>query len=116
MAARQIKVSVIIPVYNMGIYLEQCLNSILKQTLKEIEIICVDDGSTDQTLELLNEVAQQNEKIKVFTQQNQGAGVARNRGIAEAKGKFVAFLDADDEYPNQTVLALWLLIFRFLIF
>lgn len=106
MAARQIKVSVIIPVYNMGIYLEQCLKSIQNQTLKEIEIICVDDGSTDQTLELLNEVAQQNEKIKVFTQQNQGAGVARNRGIVEARGQFVAFMDADDKYPNQTVLAL----------
>lgn len=106
MEEAQIKISVIIPVYNMSHYLRSCLNSILNQTLKKIEIICVDDGSTDQSLQILKAFAQDVETIKIFTQKNQGSGAARNRGLQEAKGQFIAFMDADDCYPNQSTLEL----------
>lgn len=90
------KVSVIIPVYNVEEYLRQCLDSIVNQTLKEIEIICVDDGSTDSSLEILKEYAAKDHRITVITQQNLHAGVARNAGLTVAKGKYVHFLDSDD--------------------
>ena len=79
------KVSVIIPVYNVEPYLRQCLNSVINQTLKEIEIICVDDGSTDASLEILKEYAAKDKRITVLKQQNLHAGVARNAGLAVAR-------------------------------
>lgn len=90
------KVSVIIPVYNVEKYLPQCLESVIKQTLPEIEIICVDDGSTDRSLEILNKYAKKDKRIKVLTQTNKSAGAARNAGIAAAQGEFLSFLDSDD--------------------
>lgn len=90
------KVSVIIPVYNVEEYLRQCLDSVINQTLKEIEIICVDDGSTDSSLEILKEYAAKDHRITLITQQNLHAGVARNAGLAVAKGEYVHFLDSDD--------------------
>lgn len=90
------KVSVIIPVYNVEEYLRQCLDSVINQTLKEIEIICVDDGSTDSSLEILKEYAAKDPRITVITQQNLHAGVARNAGLAVAKGEYLSFLDSDD--------------------
>lgn len=90
------KVSVVIPVYNVQNYIEQCLNSLLAQTLSDIEIICVDDGSTDGTLELLRKYESENENIIVLQQENQFAGVARNNGLKVAQGKYVIFLDSDD--------------------
>lgn len=90
------KVSVIIPVYNVEQYLEQCLQSIINQTLSDIEIICVDDGSTDNSLNILKEYAQKDSRIKVLQQQNQYAGVARNNGLDTATGDYVYFLDSDD--------------------
>lgn len=90
------KVSVIIPVYNVEEYLRECLDSVVNQTLKEIEIICVDDGSTDNSLEILKEYAKKDNRITVITQQNLHAGVARNAGLAVAKGEYVHFLDSDD--------------------
>ena len=90
------KVSVIIPVYNVEEYLRQCLDSVINQTLKEIEIICVDDGSTDSSLEILKEYAAKDHRITLITQQNLHAGVARNAGLAVAKGKYLSFLDSDD--------------------
>ena len=90
------KVSVIIPVYNVEEYLRQCLDSVINQTLKEIEIICVDDGSTDSSLEILKEYAAKDHRITVITQQNLHAGVARNAGLAVAKGEYLSFLDSDD--------------------
>ena len=90
------KVSVIIPVYNVEEYLRECLDSVVNQTLKEIEIICVDDGSTDNSLEILKEYAKKDSRITVITQQNLHAGVARNAGLAVAKGEYVHFLDSDD--------------------
>jgi len=99
-----IKVSVIIPIYNMGIYLEECLQSVLSQTLKEIEVICVNDGSTDNSLEILQKYALQYSNIIILNQQNSGAGKARNNGIDIARGEFVAFMDPDDFYPDNDIL------------
>ena len=97
------KVSVIIPVYNAGKYLEECLNSVCAQTLKEIEIICVDDGSTDNSMEILHSFADRDERLIIFNEKNSGAGAARNRGLEIAKGEYLSFLDADDFF-EQTML------------
>lgn len=96
-----IKVSVILPVYNEEAYLAKCLDSICGQTLKEIEIICVDDGSTDASLSILRAYEQKDSRIKVITQKNQYAGVARNRGMKEAAGKYLSFLDSDDFFDEN---------------
>ena len=91
------KVSVIIPVYNVEQYLEQSLNSVINQTLKEIEIICIDDCSTDGSLNILKEYAQKDNRIKIVKQErNQGQGVARNIGLDIATGEYIMFLDPDD--------------------
>lgn len=93
-----LKVSVIIPCYNAEKYLQECLDSVVSQTLKEIEIICVDDGSTDSTLRILEEYAAKDSRIRVLRQQNRFAGVARNNGMKIARGKYLCFLDADDVF------------------
>lgn len=90
------KVSVVIPVYNVEQYLRQCLDSVVNQTLREIEIICVDDGSTDSSLDILKEYAAKDKRISVLKQENLHAGVARNAGLAVAKGEYLSFLDSDD--------------------
>ena len=90
------KVSVIIPVYNVEDYLRECLDSVVNQTLKEIEIICVDDGSTDKSLDILLEYAKKDNRITVLKQENLHAGVARNAGLAVARGEYLSFLDSDD--------------------
>ena len=90
------KVSVVMPVYNVEPYLRQCLDSVINQTLKEIEIICVDDGSTDASLDILREYAAKDNRITVITQKNLYAGVARNAGLSQAKGEYLSFLDSDD--------------------
>ena len=84
---RNPKVSVIIPVYNVEKYLRECLDSVIKQSLKEIEIICVNDGSTDSSLEILNEYAAKDSRVKVLSQMKTNAGAARNAGIGIAKGE-----------------------------
>ena len=99
-----IKVSVVIPVYNMERYLEQCLDSVLGQTLEEIELICVNDGSTDNSLQILQKYKEKSQKISIVSQENQGVGKARNNGIEEAKGKYIAFMDPDDYYLDSKVL------------
>lgn len=91
-----VKVSVIMPVYNVERYLEECLDSVLGQTLQDIEVICVDDGSTDSSLEILRRYERQDPRMKVIQQQNLYAGVARNRGLEVATGTYVMFLDSDD--------------------
>lgn len=90
------KVSVIIPVFNAELYLRQCLDSVAGQTLKDIEIICVDDGSTDSSLQILQEYAARDSRFKIVTQKNVNAGAARNNGLQYATGEFLSFLDADD--------------------
>lgn len=93
-----VRVSIIIPIYNEEQYLEQCLDSVCGQTLKEIEIICVDDGSTDRTPEILENYAGKDSRIRIITQKNKFAGAARNRGMECASGEYLSFLDADDYY------------------
>lgn len=90
------KISIIIPVYNAEKYLQRCLDSILKQGLRDIEIICVDDGSTDSSLKILREYEMKYDNCYVLTQKNCYAGVARNYGLTIAKGEYIHFLDADD--------------------
>lgn len=91
------KVSVIVPVFNSEKYLERCVESLVGQTLDEIEFIFVNDGSTDGSLEILNQYAEKYpEKVKVFTQENSGQGVARNFGIKQAQGEYIGFVDSDD--------------------
>lgn len=90
------KVSVVVPVYNAAAYLKECLASLVNQTLKEIEIICVNDGSTDNSLAILNEYAAKDNRFKIIDQKNAGVGAARNTGIAHAVGDYLAFLDSDD--------------------
>ena len=95
-----IKVSVIVPVYNVAKYLAECLESLVNQTLEDIEIICVNDGSTDNSLEILEEYAEKDSRVKVFTIENSGISLARNFGIEQAKGGYIGFVDSDD-YVNE---------------
>ncbi len=89
--------SVVIPVYNMEAYLRNCLDSVALSTWKDLEIICVDDGSTDRSMEILREYADKDPRIRILTQDHTYAGAARNAGIEAAKGKYIHFLDSDDE-------------------
>ena len=93
-------ISVIIPVYNVRPYLDECLRSVCVQTLKEIEIICVDDGSTDGSLDILLDYAKCDPRIIVCQQKNLGAGHARNLALKRATGKYLAILDADDVFDS----------------
>jgi len=99
-----IRVSVIIPIYNAERHLEECLDSCLSQDLEQIEIICVNDGSTDNTGKILERYSTAHANIVVLNQENQGAGAARNLGMTYARGEFVAFMDSDDYYPDQYAL------------
>ena len=98
-----IKVSVIIPVYNGENFLEQCMDSVCNQTLREIEIICVDDGSTDSSYEILKRYQQQDERIQILQQKNQYAGVARNHGKKHASGEYLVFWDCDDYFEKDAL-------------
>jgi len=90
------KVSIIVPFYNVEKYLARGLDCLVKQTLKDIEIICIDDGSSDNSGEIANEYAKNDSRIRVIRQSNGGAAVARNAGLAIANGEFIGFLDSDD--------------------
>ena len=92
------KVSVIMPVYNAKPYIRQCLDSVIHQTLTDIEIICVDDGSTDGTRDILKEYAAADSRMRILTQQNLYPGVARNNGLTAAQGDYVIFWDSDDYF------------------
>ena len=91
-----VKISVIVPVYNVEKYLKKCLNSLINQTLNDIEIICVDDGSTDSSIEILKEFELKDDRIIVISQKNEGAATSRNKGINLAKGEYISFVDSDD--------------------
>ncbi len=90
------KISVIIPVYNVEPYLRQCLDSVVNQTMRDIEIICVNDGSTDGSLAILEEYAAQDERITVISQENGGLNAARNAGLSRVTGEYIAIVDSDD--------------------
>lgn len=97
------EISVIIPVYNVENYLEKCLDSVCNQSFRDIEIICVNDGSTDRSSDILMEYGQNDNRIKIIDQKNQGLGAARNNGLRHANAKYVYFLDSDD-YLDITAL------------
>lgn len=92
--------SVVVPVYNVADYLGECLDSLLGQSLTELEVIAVDDGSTDGSAEILRERASRDRRLRVLTQANAGPGAARNRAVAEARGEFLTFCDGDDRVPT----------------
>ena len=91
-----VKISVIIPVYNTEKYLPQCLDSIINQTLTDIEILCVNDGSKDNSEEILKDYARKDSRIKIITQTNKGQGAARNNALSKAIGEYIYFMDSDD--------------------
>jgi len=95
------KISVIVPVYNVEKYLPKCIKSLVEQTFQDIEIVCINDGSTDNSLSVLNNFACSESRIKIITQENSGVSVARNRGISEADGDYIMFLDGDDYYAKN---------------
>ena len=103
-ATTPIKVSVIIPVYNSQEFIGGCLQQVLAQSLQEIEVVCVDDGSTDDSAGIISQAAQRDSRVKLIRQENAGPGPARNVGIAAAMGQFVTFLDADDRYSSDDYL------------
>ena len=98
------KVSVIIPAYNTAKYLPQCLESVLSQDIDDLEAICINDGSPDNSLDIMKSFAAKDSRVHVIDKANEGVGAARNDGICTAKGEFIAFMDSDDFYPNQSVL------------
>lgn len=101
-----VKISVVVPVFNREKELSQCLDSVLGQNLKEIEVICIDDGSTDRSPELLAEYARRDGRIRVVCRENRGVGPTRNECMAMARGEFIAFMDPDDFYPTHKTLTI----------
>ena len=89
-------ISVVMPVYNVEKYIADCLFSLINQTLEEIEFILVDDGSLDNSLEIINLFAKYDSRIKIIKQENAGPSKARNTGLKEAKGQYISFIDSDD--------------------
>lgn len=104
---KDIKVSVIIPVYNAQKYLEKCLNSVVSQTLKDIEIICVDDGSSDSSPDILQSFAKKDSRVIIKRQKNLFAGAARNNGMETARGKYFVFWDSDDFFEKNALEVLY---------
>jgi glycosyltransferase involved in cell wall biosynthesis len=96
-------VSIVVPVYNKDKYISKCLKSIVNQKYKNIEVLVIDDGSEDASQEIINEFIKKDRRIKFFTQKNAGVGNARNRGIQNANGKYILFIDADDEISEDYV-------------
>ena len=99
-----LKVSVIIPVYNVGKYIEECLDSLVGQSLQECEFICVDDGSEDNSYRIIETYVRKDKRFKLIRQKNKGLAEARNMGVRNAKGKYVAFLDSDDFFNHKDTL------------
>ncbi len=98
-----VKVSVVMPIYNAIDYLSEAIDGVLCQTLRDIELICVDDGSTDGSFEVIKEKQAQDKRIRIVTENNAGPSAARNKGLARARGEYVIFLDADDFF-DKTLL------------
>ncbi len=92
----EIKISVIVPIYNVEEYLARCLDSVMGQTFRDIEVICVDDGSTDKSALIAKKYAEKDERISLIQQENKGLSAARNAGMRVARGKYISFVDSDD--------------------
>lgn len=103
----EIKVSVIMPIYNAYDYLRPAIDGVLGQTLREIELICVDDGSTDHSLDILKEYKEKDSRVRILTENNAGPSWARNKGLSRARGEYVIFLDADDLYEPTLLEVLY---------
>lgn len=101
----QPKVTVVIPVYNQEDFISACLDAVLAQDIKDIEVLCINDGSTDQSLKILKEYEQVDPRLTIIDQNNQGVAKARNIGIEKALGEYIIFLDPDDYYPNSEILS-----------
>ncbi len=99
-------VSLIVPVYNVEPYIKECLESILGQTYRNLEIILINDGSTDDSFSICKKYAESDERIRLISKENGGLASARNRGIREAKGDYIGFIDSDDRIHNKFVEAL----------
>ena len=99
-----VKISVIMPVYNVSGYLNKSIESIQNQTMDDIEIVCVDDGSTDDSLDVLETLQEKYSNITIISQDNSGPGGARNNGILHSNGEYIAFLDADDIFLDSEAL------------
>lgn len=97
--------SVVVPVYNVSKYLEECLDSVIQQSFKDFEVLLINDGSTDGSLDLLEEVTSRDSRVRVWSQFNCGAGSARNRGIELARGKHLIFIDPDDIFATDHVFS-----------
>ena len=102
------QISVIIPIYNCEKYIKECLSSLIKQTFKNFEIICVNDGSNDDTLKILKKFETKDERIIIFNQNNSGPGIARNIGMKKSKGKYLIFLDSDDIFKKTMLEELYI--------
>lgn len=103
MKTSEIKISVIIPIYNTSLYLEKCIESIINQSLKEIEILCVNDGSTDNSLDILKKYQKKDSRVKIIDKKNEGASKARNVALEIVKGEYCLNIDSDD-FINQDYL------------
>ena len=103
MSGQQSLVSIVVPTHNSAEYLRQCLDSIIGQTYRRLQIICVDDGSTDETVQILDSYAKADSRLSYMTQENRGAGVARNRGLDQATGDYLLFFDSDDRMADDLV-------------
>ena len=107
MENHDIKVSVVMPIYNAGDYLTRAIGDVLSQTLSELELICVNDGSTDNSLSIIKSFMKKDQRIKLINQQNAGTSVARNVGLAAAVGQYIIFLDADDFFEKNLLKLLY---------
>lgn len=105
---RPVKISVIIPVYNVEKYLSACLNSCISQTLNDVEFLCVNDGSTDNSLLILQEFAKRDFRIKIIDKPNGGVSSARNAGLRAAQGEYIMFLDSDDYLEPNACERVWI--------
>ena len=100
-------ISVIVPAYNAKDYLRECLDSICNQSYKNLEIICINDGSTDNSEEIMRDYAKKDSRIKILSQHNQGLSASRNNGIKEAHGEYITFIDSDDYVSHDMIEELY---------
>lgn len=98
-----VKISIIVPCYNVEEYLCDCLDSILVQTFRDFEVICINDGSTDQTLKILTEYSEKDSRVSVYSQDNCGLSISRNNGMDRAQGEYILFVDSDDKLCSETL-------------
>lgn len=97
-----VKISIIVPCYNTKLYIKQCLQSLIEQTLKDIEIICIDGSSDDGSFEILKQFEESDSRVKVYYKKNEGVSMSRNYGMSKARGKYLMFVDADDWIDENT--------------